>query len=152
MSSYASRTSVVPSKTRAEIEHELEKRGASAFGYNRDGQRNVIAFTLEGLQVRMDLPMPSPDDFPDYRARNGVKVSGQKRYDEEVRRCWRALLLVVKAKLVAVDEGITTLEREFLADVVLPDGETVMEKTRPAIEQARRAITNVRELRELEAR
>src|SRR6266508_170711 len=137
MSSYARRTSVVPSKTRAEIEHELEKRGASAFGYNRDGQRNVIAFTLEGLQVRMDLPMPDPGDFPDYRARNGVKVSGQKQYDEEVRRRWRALLLVVKAKLVAVDEGITSLEREFLADTVLVDGSTVLERVRPAIEEVR---------------
>jgi hypothetical protein len=150
MSGYATRTTVAPSRTRAEIEHELEKRGASAFGYNRDGQRNVIAFTLKGLQVRMDLPMPDPGDFPDYRARNGVKVSGQARYDEEVKRRWRALLLVVKAKLVAVDEGITSLEREFLADVVLPDGATVLEKVSPAIEQSRQAITNVRELREIE--
>lgn len=139
MSSYARRTTVAPARTRAEIEHELEKRGASAFGYNRDGQRNVIAFTLGGLQVRMELPMPPRDDYKDHKAGNGVRVSGQKVYDEEVARRWRALLLVVKAKLVAVDEGITSLEREFLADTMLASGVTVLEQVRPAIEDARQA-------------
>jgi hypothetical protein len=138
VTAYARRTTVAPARTRAEIEHELEKRGASAFGYNRDGQRNVVAFTLGGLQVRMELPMPAREHFKDHRARNGVVVSGQRAYDEEVARRWRALLLVVKAKLVAVDEGITSLEREFLADTLLATGRTVLEQIRPAIEETRR--------------
>jgi hypothetical protein len=137
---YAQRTTVAPAKSRAEIEHELERRGATAFGYNRDGDTNVVAFTLDGLQVRMELPMPRRADYQDHKARNGVRVSGQKVYDDEVRRRWRALLLVVKAKLVAVDEGITSLEREFLADVVLPGGATVLEEVRPAIAQARASL------------
>ena len=139
MSVYARRTTVTPPRTRAEIEHELEKRGASAFGYNRDGQRNVIAFTLGGLQVRMELPMPDRAEYKDYQAGNSRRVSGQKVYDEEVARRWRALLLVVKAKLVAVDDGISTLEREFLADTVLASGATVLEQVRPAIEEMRQA-------------
>jgi len=139
MTSYARRTTVAPAKTRAEIEYELERRGASAFGYNRDGQRNIVAFTLGGLQVHMELPMPARDDYQDYRAGNGVRVSGQKVYDDEVARRWRALLLVVKAKLVAVDEGVSTLEREFLADTLLASGVTVLEQIRPAIEETRRA-------------
>jgi len=71
MAAYARRTTVAPARTRAEIEHELERRGATAFGYNRDGQRNVVAFTLGGLQVRMELPMPPREDFKDYQAGNG---------------------------------------------------------------------------------
>jgi hypothetical protein len=137
--SYARRTTVSPARTRAEIEHELERRGATAFGYNRDGSRNVVAFTLAGLAVRMELPMPDRAEYKDYKAGNGVLVSGQKTYDEEVMRRWRALLLVVKAKLVAVDEGITSLEREFLADTVLASGATVLEQIRPAIDEARTA-------------
>jgi hypothetical protein len=140
VSGYASRTTVSPARTRNEIEHELEKRGASAFGFNRDGRSNVIMFTLHGLRVRMELEMPDPSGFKDYTAGNGRRVSGQKVYDEEVARRWRALLLVVKAKLVAVDEGITSLEREFLADVVLANGMTVLEEARPAIESARAAL------------
>ena len=38
------------------------------------------------------------------------------------RQRWRALLLIIRAKLEAVESGITTLESEFLANIVLPDG------------------------------
>jgi len=137
LAGYAERTTVAPARTRAEIEHELEKRGASAFGYNRDGSRNIVAFVLNGLQVRLELPMPDRGKYKDYTAGNGVHVSGQRAYDKEVARRWRALLLVIKAKLVAVDEGVTSLEREFLADTVLGDGTTVLERVRPAVDQAR---------------
>ena len=38
---------------------------------------------------------------------------------------WRALYLVVKAKLEAVSSGIVSMEDEFLAQTVMNDGETV---------------------------
>ena len=34
-------------------------------------------------------------------------------------------MLVTKAKLELVAEGLSTIQREFLADPVLPDGSTV---------------------------
>ena len=37
------------------------------------------------------------------------------------------MLLLIKAKLEAVREGATTIEREFLADMMMPDGSTVSE-------------------------
>lgn len=46
---------------------------------------------------------------------------------------WRALALVIKAKLEAVAAGITTIEDEFLAHTVLPDGQTVGEFMQPQI-------------------
>jgi hypothetical protein len=134
--SYAARTSVAPAKTRTDIEHQLEKRGASQFGFNRDGRLAVIMFTLEGLKVRLELVMPDPEERRfTHTAQGRRRIAGAhaEAYDQEVRRRWRALLLVVKAKLVAVDEGITTLEREFLADVVLETGQTVIEAMRPSI-------------------
>jgi hypothetical protein len=147
MSGYARRTTVSPIKTRGEIEHELEKRGASAFGYNREGNQTVIAFTLDGLQVRMGLELPNPNERRFTHTPTGQPRSAGSQadaYDQEVRRRWRALLLVVKAKLVAVDEGITTLEREFLADVMLPGGVTVLDRIRPAIEETRAEIEGTR--------
>jgi hypothetical protein len=46
----------------------------------------------------------------------------------------RALLVaVVKAKLVAVEDNISTLEREFVADLVLPNGQTMHEWARPQL-------------------
>jgi hypothetical protein len=135
---YAAGTTVGVERSRAAIEAELTKRGAAAFGYNWTAAEAVVAFTLNGLQVRMGLALPTRADFKDYTAGNSRRVSGQKAYDDEVRRRWRALFLVIKAKLIAVDEGITSLEREFLSDIVLADGRTVLEQMRPAIEQGRR--------------
>ena len=43
--------------------------------------------------------------------------------------------MVIKAKLVAVEAGISTIEREFLADVVLPDGHTVGQWVAPQLDK-----------------
>lgn len=55
--------------------------------------------------------------------------------------CWfrlrrRALALVVKAKLEAVAAGITEFDDEFLAHLILPNGTTVGDHVRPAIQHA----------------
>jgi hypothetical protein len=49
---------------------------------------------------------------------------------------WRALSVVIKAKLVAVEEGIVTFEEEFGMHMVLPNGSTVAEHITPYIDQA----------------
>lgn len=45
-------------------------------------------------------------------------------------------MLVIKARLEAVDIGITTLDEAFLAETVLPDRSTVAEVMLPQIESA----------------
>lgn len=60
-------------------------------------------------------------------------------YDEWEKACrqrWRALALCIKAKLEAVECGITTFESEFLAHIVLPSGETMADRALPYIAQA----------------
>jgi len=47
----------------------------------------------------------------------------------------RALALVIKAKLEAVESGITVFDDEFMAHIVLPDGSTVGDFMKPQIEQ-----------------
>jgi hypothetical protein len=49
---------------------------------------------------------------------------------------WRCLALVIKAKLEAVESGITTFEDEFLAHIMMPDGQTVGQHVRPNIASA----------------
>ncbi|WP_198651245.1 hypothetical protein [Salinicola sp. CPA57] len=46
-------------------------------------------------------------------------------WEQACRQRWRALALVIKAKLEAVESGITMFEEEFLAHIVLPNGGTV---------------------------
>lgn len=55
-------------------------------------------------------------------------------WEQGCRQRWRALALVIKAKLEAVESGITTFEEEFLAHIVMPDGMTVGNHVRPTIQ------------------
>lgn len=51
------------------------------------------------------------------------------------RQRWRALFLVIKAKLESVESRIATFEEEFLAHIVLPDDRTVADHIVPRIAQ-----------------
>ncbi len=72
--------------------------------------------------------MPRPDERRFLRDGRGVTRSRDavsKAHDQACRERWRQLVLLVKAKLEAIALGLSTVEREFLADVYLPDGRTV---------------------------
>jgi hypothetical protein len=56
--------------------------------------------------------------------------------EQAVRQRWRALALVIKAKLEAFESGIETFEQAFLANILLPDGQTVGQWMVPQVEQA----------------
>ena len=55
--------------------------------------------------------------------------------EQAQRQRWRALLLVIKAKLEAIEAGIATFEDEFLAYTMLPSGETVGEWVSPQLDK-----------------
>lgn len=126
---YAEKTDVPSDRTRSEIERTLRRYDATEFAYGWQHGAATIGFTIANRSVRMTLPLPSPTD-PQFaigpsgrRARSDV--GREQAYEQAVRQSWRALALVIKAKLEAVAAGISTVEREFLADVLLPDGSTV---------------------------
>ena len=84
------------------------------------------------------MPDRSAREFTHTPAR-GMPRSPEAReaaYNQAVRQRWRALLLVIKAKLEAVDAGISTLEEEFLAATVLPDNRTVGAWLLPQLDRA----------------
>jgi hypothetical protein len=56
--------------------------------------------------------------------------------DAATRQRWRALVLVLKAKLEAVASGISTVESEFLAGIVLPNGMTLGQAVLPRLSDA----------------
>ena len=78
----------------------------------------MLAFRLNGRHMRFTLPL------------------GDTRTQQQVMARWRALWLVIKAKLEAIDIGITTIEEAFLAETILPDRSTVAETMLPQIERA----------------
>lgn len=140
---YAKTTSVAVEKSRAEIESVLERYGATAFAYGWDASRAVIQFMAEGRQIRFILPLPdrSAREFTHQTAKGRTHLArtpsaAQSAYEQACRQRWRALLLAIKAKLESVACGIATFEDEFLAYVVLPDGQTAGDFLRPQLERA----------------
>lgn len=139
--SYAAETSVSVEKTRLEIEAILQRHGADAFGYSAEAGRAVVAFRIHGRHVRFTLTLPDRRDeaFWVYH-RGGTGYAHRrspdealKRWEQACRQRWRALALVIRAKLEAVSAGITTVEDEFLAATVLGDGRTVSEEIQPRL-------------------
>ena len=145
---YAENTSVPADRSRAEIERTLMRYGAKQFMYGVNESDAVIAFVImldsdgEGAirQVRFTIPLPDCDDPAFTRTPGGRRQRSPSQmlaeYEKATRRVWRALLLVIKAKLEAVESGISEFEQEFLAHIVLPDGKTFGEWAKPEVARA----------------
>lgn len=59
-----------------------------------------------------------------------------RAWEQACRSRYRALNLCIKAKLEAVEQGITTFEAEFLAHFVMPNNQTLGEAIIPQLEDA----------------
>lgn len=139
MARYAADTQVSSDRSRSEIERTLRRYGATAFAYGwQEGQAQVM-FEMASRRIIFRLPMPDPesDEFtltPTGRERSAS--AAEEAYEQAVRQRWRALALVIKAKLEAVEAQISTVEQEFLAHMALPDGRTVHEWLGPQLATA----------------
>lgn len=121
MRRFAATTRVPVAQSRGEIESLLRRYGAKSFMSGQDANQALVAFEAKGRRVMFRLPMPD------------AKKYEPNKFAQEERRLWRALLLCIKSKLEAVASGIATFEDEFLAYVVMPDGQTVADHIKPKI-------------------
>ena len=140
---YATATGVPADRSRVEIENILTRYGADQFMYGWEATRAIIGFRYSGKMVRFILPLPDPqsDEFhltPSGKQRRTAD-GAKKAYEQANRQRWRALALIVKAKLEATETGVTTFEEEFLSYIVLPDNQTVAEYMLPQVEEAYRS-------------
>lgn len=136
---YAADTSVSVERSRAEVERTLQRYGATSFAYGWDGDAAMIEFVADQRRVRFIMPLPDRDSreftlTPTGKARKESQAFAA--WEQACRARWRALNLVIKAKLEAVEVGISEFEQEFLAYVVLPNGCTVGQMVRPQVEEA----------------
>ncbi len=140
---YATTTSVPIERTRLAIEELTREKGAtqfmSAFDYG-DG-RAIIGWSQQGRMVRLQVPLPKPDEkrFLYRRTAHGWSykdLSKEKQrllWEQACRSRWRAVLLILLAKFEAIEADISTFEREFLADTMMADGSTVGEWIQPQL-------------------
>lgn len=123
---YAEGTKVPVEKSKADLEGLLRKSGATSIAMGWDQTLGArVLFRLEERFVQILIPVPDPKVY---------RTPAQREAEE--RRLWRSRLLIVKAKLEVVLSGETTVSREFLADLLLPDGSTVGDVTAPVIAEA----------------
>lgn len=139
--SFAEDTKVPIERSKAEIESMLIRYGADQFVSGWGEAEARIQFRANGRYIRFVLPIPKKDEtrftqHARYAWKRRSDAEAVKAWEQELRRLWRALALVVKAKLEAVQSGIVGFEDEFMAHIVMPDGKTVAEHARPMIAQA----------------
>lgn len=145
MPTYAAKTSVSVDRSRAEIEHLLERFGAGSFvsGWDKATNQHVIMFELRGRRMRLRLALPDPSapeivykrlNQSAYRERR-TPAQARAAWDQACAERWRALVLLIKAKLAAVEAGIAELDDEFLASMLLPDQRTIREWLAPQLDR-----------------
>jgi hypothetical protein len=136
---YAASTTVPVGRTRDQIERTLQRYGATGFMFGQDADQAAVAFVIRGRHVRFLVPMPDPADkrftHTPTKQRRTVAAATEK-WEQAVRSRWRALGLILQAKLEAVDAGVVELDTEFMAQLVMPDGRTVGEAVRPQLSAA----------------
>lgn len=134
---YAATTEVSVDKSKAEIERILARYGAHEFISGWNGNVAMVGFKMQNRMLRFVLPIPTRESFkrsPTGKTRTEIQMRGA--WEQTQRQRWRALALAIKAKLEAVECGIATFEQEFLANIMMGNGQTVYEWTMPLIEES----------------
>lgn len=125
---YANDTRVPVTQSRTDIERLLEKHKARQYGTAVDYEARTarVPFRLHDRIVRFVIGLPDP-----------ARLRGERLQQAERQR-WRALLLVLKAKLESVENNIESFDHAFLSQIVMPNDRTVAEIVTPAIAEAYR--------------
>lgn len=134
---YAEKTTVSVARTKADIEELVQAHGAAQFISGYKDSTAVVGFVMSDRQIRFILPLPEKSAheywYTPGRGQRRTEEAAHTAWEQACRSRWRALYLIIKAKLEAIDSGISTVEREFLYDIVLPDGRTAGEWMAPQI-------------------
>ena len=126
MGQFANNTTVSPEKTQNDIRDTLRRYGAGRFGIMEEADKAHVMFEFDRLMIQLTVSLPDKAEFVKTETGRPRKTSAvNEAYNQAIRQRWRALLLAIKAKLEAIECGISTIEKEFMAFVVMPDGKSL---------------------------
>lgn len=137
MAQYANHTSVSVEKSLAELQRILSRFGATQFAFLQSPTKAQVGFIINGRRIEFTLILPNREEFsrtPKYSYRRDA-ADTEKHWEQGCRSSWRALVEVIKAKLIGIDQKIVTQDNEFLAYTVLPNGQTIGEVFTPQIQK-----------------
>lgn len=132
MSTYAKMTNVSVVNSQMEIQTILRRYDADRFGTMEDKEYIYIMFEYNSMLIQIRIKKPNKDEYsktPTGRLRSSNQI--EHEYEQAIKQKWRILVLTIKAKLEAVESGISTLEQEFLAFITMPDGKSISDHLLP---------------------
>ncbi len=137
---YAHGTEVTVDRSKSELKRVIYKNGAANYKYGEEEDRAMVMFSKEGRIIRFIIGFPPPGsrEFTHTLGRGTKRTqsAAYKEYEAEHRRRWRALILSVKAKFESTASGIETFEEAFLAQILLPNSQTVAQAVLPNVADA----------------
>lgn len=116
-SNYVRGASVTAAASQSEILEMLAGSGATGLRCTSEDGRAGISFASGGRQYRIVVVLPRSSDESLQPAGAG---HAPKTAHEGARQRWRALAVLIRAKLDAVASGIVTFDQEFLAYALSP--------------------------------
>lgn len=132
---YAENTIVTPERSLSAIQKELKRYGANKFAFVDEGSIIGIAFEYNNRRVRFVIRIPLAQAFSkSEQNRKRTPERATVAHEKAIRQQWRALHLVIKAKLEAVESGIETFDEAFMAHLLLPNGGTVADYLTPQLD------------------
>lgn len=122
---YASGTTVSVERSIGELRTIMTRYGVKEIGILTTATAVDVLFTLKGRNIKISIALPRREETQRDAAGRPMRFS-KERYEKAVRQRWRALLLLVKARLEAIELGIETVEQAFMPYLLLPDGKTTV--------------------------
>lgn len=115
---YVRGASVTAAASQSEIQQMLMASGATGLRWSREDGRAAISFGAGPRRFRIVLVLPhTAGGLPP----RGTLYAAAKASQDLARQRWRQLSLLIRAKLDAVDSGITTFDQEFLGYLLGPE-------------------------------
>ena len=124
---YAAGTAVPVERSRAELDTLLGKHGATSRIIGMEDEPGkpraaLVGFKLGPHSFKLRVPLGGIAGFEKHSTRAALTRTAARD-----RERWRLIILLVKAKLEAIRLGVSTPEREFMADLIVDDGRTLQE-------------------------
>lgn len=123
---YAESTSVPVRQTLDEIEKLVRKYGGSGIQQLTSDEAIAILFAGEDRRIRFVVKFGARPDT----------TRAITAWEKRKRSLARGLLLCIKSKFVSIEAEIETFEEAFLAQTIMPDGQTVMQHAGPRVIEA----------------
>jgi len=124
---YAEKTSVPVSRSKEQIEAMLLKVGVEKFAYMLDSVHTLLMFSYGGIPYRIQIDIPSRDTWE----------GSEKSRDQEIRRLWRVAWLIVKNRVVFIEEGGEPFQAAFMPYMAVEGDSTLYEKMQGALEEGK---------------